>query len=94
MGKQRKQQPEGLRQLGRLIVRKGKTVGLYFPFVPGGLQNGIWEIREVLGELTLVYLGEPAMPDARYQGRDVRDLVHDPSCAMTPKEWDEVCKSE
>ncbi len=68
--------PGTFTRLGRILVRKGKTAGLFMPFSqPGQLKNGIWEVREVLGELTLKYIGVPALPDVQYQGLDPQGLL-------------------
>lgn len=77
--------------LGRLLVRKGKTAGLFIPFdVPGQLPSGIYEIREVLGELIVARIGDPAMPDARYQGSSVEDLLGSGVAGMTAAELESL----
>lgn len=80
------------RSLGRLLVRRGKVAGLFIPFGATGLASGLYEIREVIGELTVVRVGNPAMPDPMYQGVDVLSLVQNPEAAMTAAEYAEVCK--
>jgi hypothetical protein len=75
---------------GRLLVRKGRVAGLFVPLRDITLKNGIWEIREILGELTLVYIGEPAMQDDRYQSLSVQDLLGEASAVMTKEEWKEL----
>lgn len=79
------------RTLGRLLVRKGKTAGIFIPFPGRPLKNGIYEIREVMGEITLAFVGTPAMHDARYQGITLNELLAEAGTAgMTQKERDRL----
>ncbi len=71
--------------LARLLVRKGKAAGLYLPLAQG-LPTGIWEIRDIMGVLTLVRVGSPAMGDQRFQSLEVAELVGDPFACRTQKE--------
>lgn len=76
--------------LGRILARKGKTVGVFIPFQTDALENGIWELREILGEIQIVRIGKPALPDARYQALQPNDMVNSPFATMTKKEIDQT----
>ncbi len=60
--------------LGRLIVRKDKIAGLYIPFVPNGLESGIYNVEEILGEITIKRIGTPAMESVLYDSLDLNEL--------------------
>ena len=80
--------------LGRLLVRKGKTAGLFIPF-GGGLKSGIYELRSSPLDpdgISLVWVGEPVLKDAAYQGLSVEGLVGCPEAGMTKTEWAQVCE--
>ncbi len=75
--------------LGR-IVSRGKVCGLFIP-MDKGLPEGIWEIRSIMGELTLVKIGQPAMENKRLHGLDLEGLFSErPLCAMTQEELNGV----
>lgn len=60
--------------LGRLVVRT-ECVGLYFPFGESkALPEGVHEIREILGEMQIVYLGKPAMNLKRFNSLSLDQL--------------------
>ena len=83
-----------MKKVGRIVVRKGKTPGLFIPF-PAGLEPGVWEVREVLGELTLVRIGTPAMRDARLQALGLDELYGERySSLMTQEELDSTPRVE
>lgn len=72
--------------LGRLLVRKGKTAGLFIPY-PDGLKPGLYHIEEAMGEVSLKYVGEPYTDEARLNGLDLNGLMSDrPSSIMTEEE--------
>ena len=80
--------------LGRLLVRKNKTCGLFIPFEKNGLKSGIYELREIMDEVTLVYIGKPAMGEKRYEGIGVQDLVKNHNASMTKKEIKQIVDEE
>ncbi len=44
--------------IGRLLVRKDRIAGVFIPF--SNISPGLYEIREILGELTITFIGENA----------------------------------
>lgn len=78
--------------VARIVVRKGKTAGLFVPFgpAPTAMQEGVWEVRDVLGELTLKFVGKPYMDSARLNGLSLNELVGISSAAMTEAELREA----
>lgn len=81
-------------RLGRLLVRKGKTCGLFIPLVKDPVEPGIYELRNILGALTLVRIGTQAMSEAQVNARGVGDLVGDPSALMTEEELAGITQDE
>ncbi len=74
---------------GRIISRGGKIAGLFLP-AGTGLPLGIFEIREVMGELTIVKIGKPYTEPKRFQALDLNGLMADrPSSVMTQKELED-----
>jgi len=81
-----------MKHLGRLVVRKGKTVGLFLPFAKD-IPPGIYELNEIMGEMTVRYHGKQAMPDARYNGLTPDGLLAEiATAAMTEEEYAGCCK--
>lgn len=76
--------------VGRLLVRKFKAAGLFIPF-EFQPNNGLYEVKEIMGENVLTYLGEPDMPNIECY--NVGDLVQNPHALMTTKELQKVSKS-
>ncbi len=71
--------------IGRLVARKGKTAGLFLPIE--GLDQGIYEIREIMGEMSIVRIGMPDLKLARFNGLSLEGLMATrPSCCMTQEE--------
>ena len=78
-----------IKRIGRIIARKD-VVGLYLPLGDKSL-HGIYEIRECLGEMTIHRIGDPAMPEPRFQGLDLTGLFNASAQAgMTQAELDEA----
>lgn len=77
---------KAIRRAGRLLVREGKTAGLFIPFDAGVLCPGIWEVQEVLDTFQLVFIGPPLMSEAMGNGREIGDLIKEPSALMTRAE--------
>lgn len=71
---------------GRILVRDGKTAGLFIPY-DGKLQPGLYDVQESMGELRLRYAGEPHLDNARLNAVDLAGLMAErPSTVMTTKE--------
>ena len=81
--------------LGRVLVREGKTVGLFIPMSSNdkvSLGPGLYEVREIMGSLNLIRIGEPAMENVKLQAKRVDHLVQDPYATMTADEIRECCE--
>lgn len=79
-----------MERVGRIISRGDKTAGLFFP-LGEGLPIGIYEVRQVMGELTIVEIGQPAMYLPRFTGLSLDGLhAERPLCCMTQEELDSV----
>lgn len=75
--------------LGRIVSRGPKVEGLFMPME--GLQEGIFELREIMGECILVDIGSPAMKREKFMGIDLEGLLNErPLCCMTREELDKV----
>lgn len=78
-----------IKEIGR-IVSRGKIAGLFIPFGEG-LPNGIYQIRDIMGELSIVRVGDAAMPEGRFTGVDLDGLfLERPNCCMTQEELAQV----
>ncbi len=72
------------------IVSRGEIGGLFIPFKEG-LPYGIYEVRDVLGELLLTRIGDSAMTQLQLESRDIDGLFHArPECCMTVEELQQV----
>lgn len=75
--------------IGRICVRSENVCGLFIPFNSdtSPLKSGIYEIREVLGELIIVSIGKPATSEAMYESLSLEEMVEElPYSAMTKEE--------
>ena len=71
--------------VGRIIAR-GEIVGLFIPMEDHELY-GIYEVRQIMDELTIAKVGLPAMTDGRFTGIGLNDLMADrPYSVMTEQE--------
>lgn len=78
-----------INKIGRILARKNTTAGLFIP-MGKGLPNGVWEIREIMGEYVLKKVGLPDMKDKQYQALDLEGLHNNiPNSCMTRKELKE-----
>jgi hypothetical protein len=83
-----------MRKLGRIIVREKKLIGLFFP-LGDGLEEGIYEIREILDELVVVRIGKSAMNSRFLNAYDLNGLeMRKWDVALTAEELKEVCDKE
>lgn len=74
--------------IGRIVAR-GRQAGLFMPFKSSEL-DGIYNVVEIMGELQIQRVGEPALPEKRFKGLDLEGLFNQrPNCCMTQKELDE-----
>ena len=71
---------------GRIVIRDGKTCGLYAPLTEGVIAPGLYEIQKVMGELQVVRIGKPNLYKERLNGLSVGELVQNPSALMTTDE--------
>ena len=74
-----------MKKLARLLVRKDKTAGLYWPLVEEHLEPGVYEINDVNGELMIQRIGDSGGSPGVLAGR-VGDICLHPECLMTPEE--------
>jgi len=76
--------------VGRIVAR-GEVVGLYLPMGKSDRLDGIYNVVEVLGELQIQRVGDPAMPRGQFTGLGLEDLmVSRPASCMTEAEYDSV----
>lgn len=71
------------------IVSRGDVTGLYLPFaVANPLPLGVYDVRRIMDEFQIVYVGKPAMkPRLRFTGLNLQDLFNERwSAAMTLSE--------
>jgi len=75
--------------LGRLAARKGVAT-IFVPSKDFDF-DGVYELREVMGELQLRYVGQPAMRETEYYGKDCNGLFDNRTTSlMTKEEWAEI----
>lgn len=80
--------------VGRIIVREPKVAGLFFP-MRTGLTQGVYEVRNILGEITIVRLGDSAMDNARLNGLGLSELFDERDIsALTREEFKFITESE
>ena len=76
--------------IARIVARGGNICGLLLPLENCEL-DGIYEIRDVMGELTIIRVGDPAMPESRFTALGLEELLNErPYCSMTQDEIDSV----
>lgn len=82
-----------MKRIGRIVARNN-IIGLYFPFPltkPNESLDGLYDIVEIMGELSIVRIGEAHMDKVRQDAYELRDLLdHRPDTCMTTKELEEV----
>lgn len=71
-----------MKVLGRIVARDG-VAGLFIPYKSQeNLLDGIYEVREILGELTLRYVGKANLQEdqpERFYSVGINDLFDDRS---------------
>lgn len=73
--------------LGRIIVRSGKIAGLYIP-ISNELNPGIYEIKDILGELIINKLDNTEIMQDRIDALSLEDLFdRRAECGLTQKEY-------
>lgn len=81
--------------VGRVVVRTN-CVGLFFPLpgTPGcpALAPGVYEIKNVFGELTMRRVGDSSIPEPRLSGLSLDDVVDLRTSAVTPAELKRLVK--
>ncbi len=76
--------------LGRILAR-GDIKGVYAPFSSSTEKlDGIYEIREILGELTIVRIGDSSHPHV--SSLDLQGVHLRPDCFLTPSEMGQIAK--
>jgi hypothetical protein len=74
-----------MKVVGRIIARGEGIVGLFIPVQSD--MYGIYEVREIMDELTVTRIGDPATPRARFTGLDLEGLLNDrPNSVATKNE--------
>lgn len=71
--------------IGRLLIRKDKIAGLYIPF-DTNFEAGLYDVREIMGEIQIVFKGIPAMNPGRLNGLSCDQLIQYPESLMTEEE--------
>lgn len=76
--------------VGRVLIRDGKNVGLFFPMGESA-EPGLYDIVEIMGELTIRRAGDSAMDNARLNSL-TPDGLHAEACRamLTAQEFAEV----
>lgn len=78
-----------MKHIGRIIARNN-IIGLYIPFNSSKNLDGIYDIVEIMGELTIREVGKSFMQDQKpgfFYNSNLEDILnHRPSTAMTTKE--------
>lgn len=84
-----------MRVVGRIISR-GSVTGLFIPMDKGQtMPVGIYEIREIMGELVVTYVGKPALKEQRLTGLDLDGVFAEKEmAAMTAEELSRVTYKE
>jgi hypothetical protein len=76
-------------KLGRVVSRGRVTAGLWLP-LGTGLPEGLFEVRQIMGELVIVSVGPSAMQadsSERYTGLSLSGVFNErPYCCMTHEE--------
>jgi len=81
------------KRIGRIIARGNNIAGLFMPFGDCSL-HGIYEITEIMGELTVERVGDPAMRLEQFEGMDLESLhIYRKEACMTQEELDKVSVS-
>lgn len=75
-----------VKKLARICVREGQVCGLFIPLKDNNLKQGVYEIREILGELIVVRIGDPIMSLERYNGLSLENLYDERSQTAITKE--------
>jgi len=75
-----------MQTIGRMLVREGKIAGLFIP-INEGLPPGVYNIMEIMGEISVRRVGDSAMDDARLNSLGLDGLYAERSdTCMTPEE--------
>lgn len=76
-----------MKTIGRLLVRSKKIAGIFLPMGEGGLEPGLYDVQEVLGEIQLKYLGKAALKQDTLDGVDTTGVMNNrPYSVMTEDE--------
>lgn len=79
-----------MRIIGRILVRDGKTVGLFFPMGESA-EPGLYDLIEIMGEMTIRRAGDSAMDIVRLNALTPDGLHAEAFRAMlTNKEFAEM----
>lgn len=80
-----------MKYIGRILVRTGNIVGLFFP-MNDGLKPGLYNIKECLDEMLIEYAGPQAEGQQRVDNLDFEDLLNSrPYTVMTKEECEKFC---
>ena len=75
--------------VGRIVAR-GKTAGLFVPMYNKKL-DGIYEVVDIMDELTIRKVGKSAMSIERFVSLNLEDLFNERECCcMTRDELDSI----
>lgn len=71
--------------LGRLVAREN-SVGIYIPFNGNNL-DGLYEVKEVEGEIVITKIGDPALSSKKFYNLDANGIFKNrPESCMTKEE--------
>jgi hypothetical protein len=77
--------------LGRILVREKGIAGLFLPMGKCSIKPGLYNVMEIMDDLTLKYVGKPATRPARLNGISLEELMSErPGSVMTQNELDQI----
>lgn len=76
-----------MRVVGRIVARGDKIAGIFIPMGDGPKLDGIYNVVDIMGELQIHRVGDPAMKREQFTGVDLESLMnYRPHSMMTEKE--------
>lgn len=79
-----------MKVVGRIVARGEKIAGIFMPMGEGSL-DGIYNVVEIMGELQIKRVGDPAMKREQFTGIGLDDLMnYRPHSMMTEQELAEA----
>jgi hypothetical protein len=80
--------------LGRFLKRDGQniTASLFIP-LDKTMEDGVYEISEILGELVIKRIGDSKIEKPRINALDVNELVYE-HALITKEEYKSMCSKQ